>query len=529
MSGRPLVNPEKWEIILQPLFWDVFKDGVWGTVLVTMFETLQDSLMSAIKTLRGKGRLTESNMREGLELVRHSLLEADVSLPVVKDFIAGISEQALGEKVMKMLDPTEHLVRIVHDELVALMGPVDHELRLKKPLGIIMLCGLQGSGKTTTCGKLGKLLQKRGAKPMLVAADLQRPAAIDQLEVLGNTIGVPVYVDRTSKDPVAVCEAALQRAKQQDVNVVILDTAGRLHIDQELMQQLQQVERKIQPDQVFFVVDAMTGQDAVNSAKAFNEALELDGVILTKLDGDTRGGAAISVKHVTGVPIKFIGTGEVIEALEEFHPDRMAGRILGMGDIKTLLEQAQDKLDKDALEKQQARLMRGEFTLDDFRIQMNQAKRLGSFGKLLSFLPGIGQFTKMLGDMDVDADEQLRKTGGVIDSMTKDERRNPRIIDHNRRKRIADGAGVPPHQVSELIKAFLPMADMMKKMSTMGAAGQMGAMREMMTAMQKNPLDAIASPKIGTGKRLTKKEKDEAKKQREKEKKKREKEKRMKK
>jgi signal recognition particle subunit SRP54 len=257
-----------------------------------MFETLQNGLLSAIKSLRGKGKLTESNMREGLELVRQSLLEADVSLPVVKDFLARVSERAMGEAVLKLLDPTEQLVKIVHEELVQLMGPVDHSLHLKKPLAILMLCGLQGSGKTTTCGKLGQLLVKRNLKPMLVAADLQRPAAIDQLEILGQSIGVPVHVDRVNKDPVQVCQDAARKAVSLNVDVLILDTAGRLHIDQELMQQLQQIERKVQPDQVYFVVDAMTGQDAVNSAKAFNDALELDGVILTKLDGDTRGGSA---------------------------------------------------------------------------------------------------------------------------------------------------------------------------------------------------------------------------------------------
>lgn len=493
-----------------------------------MFETLQDNLMSAIRTLRGKGKLTESNMREGLDLVRQSLLEADVSFPVVKDFIARISEQALGEHVLKLLDPTEQLVKIVHEELVKLMGPVDHDIYLKKPLTTFMLCGLQGSGKTTTCGKLGRLFVKRNLKPMFVAADLQRPAAIDQLEILGQSIGVPVHVDRECKDPVQVCQDAAQKAISLGVDVLILDTAGRLHIDEELMNQLQQIEKQLQPDQVYFVVDAMTGQDAVNSAKAFNEALELDGVILTKLDGDTRGGAALSVKHITGVPIKFIGTGELIEAIEEFHPNRMAGRILGMGDVLTLIEQATEKLDREAIEKQQERLLQGEFTLDDFRSQMGQAKRLGSFSKLLSFIPGMGEINKMMGSMNVDADEEMRGVGGIIDSMTPEERRNPKIIDPSRRRRIAAGAGVQPQQVSDLIKSFLPMADMMKSMSSMNTGDRMKSLQQMTQSLGKNPIGGITAPKKGTGKRLTSQEKNEARKKREKEKKKREKEKKKK-
>jgi signal recognition particle subunit SRP54 len=494
-----------------------------------MFETLQDSLMSAIKTLRGRGRLTESNMREGLEQVRQSLLEADVSFPVVKDFIARISEQALGESVLRLLDPTEQLVKIVHEELIQLMGPVDHDLHLNSPLTTFMLCGLQGSGKTTTCGKLSDLLVKRKLKPMLVAADLQRPAAIDQLEILGQSIGVPVYIDRESKDPIKVCRDASKKALSLGVDVLILDTAGRLHIDQELMSQLQQIELQLQPDQVYFVVDAMTGQDAVNSAKAFNDALELDGVILTKLDGDTRGGAALSVKHITGVPIKFIGTGELIDALEEFHPDRMAGRILGMGDMLTLIEQASEKLDRVALEEQQNRLLKGEFTLDDFRNQMGQTRRLGSFSKILNFIPGFGHIGKMMGNMNIDADEQIRSIGGIIDSMTPEEKRNPKIIDTSRRRRIAAGAGVQPQQISELIKAFMPMAEMMKSMSSMNVRDRVAVAQQMTQMLSSTtPVTGINPPKKGTGKRLTSQEKNDARKKREREKKKREKEKRKK-
>ena len=465
-------------------------------------------------------------MREGLELVRQSLLEADVSLSVVKDFIERISHRATGEAVLRLLDPTEQLIKIVHEELIELMGPVDHSLHIRKPLTILMLCGLQGSGKTTTCGKLGKLLAKRNLKPMFVAADLQRPAAIDQLQILGESIGVPVHTDRVSKNPVQVCQDAAQKAIAQGIDVLILDTAGRLHIDEELMGQLQQIERKVQPDHVYFVVDAMTGQDAVHSAKAFNDALELDGVILTKLDGDTRGGAALSVKHVTGVPIKYIGTGELVESLEEFHPDRMAGRILGMGDMLTLIEQATEKLDQEALAKQEERLRKGEFTLDDFRAQMGQANRLGSFSKLMSFIPGMGQLNKMMDGMDVDADSEMKTIGGIIDSMTPDERRNPKIIDNSRRRRIASGAGVQPQQVNDLIKSFTPMAEMMKAMASMNMKDRMAAMRQVTQMMQGDPTAALKSAKGNTGKRLTAKEKAEAKKKREKEKQKRDKEKR---
>lgn len=481
-----------------------------------MFESLQENLISAIKTISGKGRLTEANMRSGLDMVRKSLLEADVSFPVVKDFMARISEQALGEKVMKLLNPTQAVVQIVHDELVNLMGPVDSSLHLKKPLTILMLCGLQGSGKTTTCSKLAKLLQLQKVKPMLVAADLQRPAAIDQLEILGNKIGIPVHVERDTKDPVSVCQNAVRKAKELEVDVLILDTAGRLHIDQELMNQLSTIEKRVQPDQVLFVVDAMTGQDAVNSAKAFNDALSLDGVILTKLDGDTRGGAALSVKHITGVPIKYIGTGEGIDELEEFRPEGMAERILGMGDMVSLIRQAQLKFDQDEMEKQQAKLAKGEFTLDDFRTQMQQIKRLGSMSKILSFLPGMGNLSQMMGGANIDADDEMKRVGGIIDAMTLEERRNPRVIDQSRRRRIAQGAGVEPHQVNELIKGFLPMADMMKSMSSMGKRDQMKAVQQLAGNMQNNPGGNISKVKVPV-KKLSAKEKAKAKKDREKE------------
>ena len=308
-----------------------------------MFESLQDGLKSAFKSLRGKGKLTEGNMRDGLKLVEQSLLDADVSFSVVKDFMGRVSEKALGQKVLDALDPGEQLVGVVHEELIDIMGPVDNAIPLREgQTTVLMLCGLQGSGKTTTCGKLARLLKKRGVRPMLVAADLQRPAAIQQLHVLGEQVGVPVYSEAGAQDPVKVCRDAVAKAKKEDVNLVILDTAGRLAIDEELMAQLTKIDRDVGPDHAYLVVDGMTGQDAVNSAAAFNEALELDGVILTKLDGDARGGAVLSVKHVTQVPIKFIGTGEQLESLEPFRPDGMAGRILGMGDVLELVRTAQD-------------------------------------------------------------------------------------------------------------------------------------------------------------------------------------------
>jgi len=481
-----------------------------------MFESLQENLSSALRALRGRGRLTESNMRDGLELVQRALLEADVSLPVVKDFMVRVSDQAVGETVLKSLDPTKQLVYIVHQELINLMGPVDHSLHLRGDVSVLMLCGLQGSGKTTTCGKLGRSLLQRGKKPMLVAADLQRPAAILQLQVLGEQLGLPVFADLNAKDPVALCQAAVKQAKASGTDVVILDTAGRLHVDTELMNQLSQIDRRIGPDQVYLVVDAMTGQDAVNSAKAFNEALELDGVIMTKLDGDARGGAALSVKAVTGVPIKFVGTGEHLDALEEFHPDRMAGRILGMGDVLTLVEQAKEKFDQEEMAKQEARLRKGEFTLDDFKKMLGQTKKLGPLNKIIGMIPGMSGMSDMLGDVDAESD--MRRLQGVIDSMTPDERRNPsKVIDQSRRRRIAAGAGVEPHEVNELVKQFDGMADIMKKMSGLGMRDRMRAMQDLTQGGLMNPGGKLAKQKGGTGKRLTPQERAKQKKLRDRE------------
>jgi signal recognition particle subunit SRP54 len=456
-------------------------------------------------------------MREGMALVQRALLEADVSVSVAKDFVAKVSEQALGETVLKALDPTKQLIGIVYQELANLMGPVDHSLHLKPDLTILMLCGLQGSGKTTTCGKLGKMIQERGGrKTMLVAADLQRPAAIQQLQILGQQLGLAVHADLNAKDPVALCQAAAREARATGIQVLVLDTAGRLHVDEELMAQLTQIDRRLGPDQVYLVVDAMTGQDAVRSAKAFNEALELDGVIMTKLDGDARGGAALSVKAVTGVPIKFIGTGEHLDALEEFHPDRMAQRILGMGDVLSLVEEAQRKFDQDEMKKQEERLRKGEFTLDDFKKMLGQAKKLGPINKIMSMIPGMGNMAQMMGD--VDAEGEMRQLVGIVDSMTPEERRKPsKLIDQSRRQRIAKGAGVEPAQVNELVKQFDAMADMMKKLSGMGMMQRMRAMQQLGSSGMLDPGAKLAKQKGGTGKRLTTKEKEKLRKLREKE------------
>ncbi len=481
-----------------------------------MFEALQDGLGSALKTLRGQGKLSESNMRDGLKLVEKSLLEADVSFQVVRDFMARVSEQAVGETVLKALNPSQQVVGIVYQELINLMGPVDHSLHLKgsDEVTVLMMCGLQGSGKTTSTGKLGRMLKARGRKPLLVAADLQRPAAIDQLHVLGEQLEIPVYSDRTQKDPVVVCQAAMKEAKAKGADTVILDTAGRLHIDQELMGQLERIDRQCSPQQVYLVVDSMTGQDAVNSAKAFNDALELDGVILTKLDGDARGGAALSVKQVTGVPIKFIGTGEHLDALEEFHPDRMAGRILGQGDLLSLVEKAQQEFDQDEMLRQEERLRKGEFTLEDFRQQLSQMTRLGPLQKVMGLIPGMGKLTEAMGD--VDPEEDMKRLFGIIDSMTPEERRSPKVIDQSRRRRIAAGAGVEPHEVNELVKQFDAMAQIMTSMAGKGMKERMQMVRQLQSGMV-NGAGSLARQKVGTGKRLSNAEKAKLKKQREKE------------
>ncbi|MEO2045075.1 MAG: signal recognition particle protein [Pirellulales bacterium] len=483
-----------------------------------MFESLQDGLQGALKSIRGKGKLSEANMRDGLKLVERSLLEADVSFPVVQLFMQRVTEFAVGEKVLKSLDPSQQIFGVVHQELINLMGPVDHSLHLrgKGEVTVLMMCGLQGSGKTTTCGKLGRILKQADRSPLMVAADLQRPAAIDQLHVLGEQLEIPVFSDRGQKDPVAVCKAAVKEARKIGADVVILDTAGRLHVDDELMGELGRIDRQCGPDQVYLVVDGMTGQDAVHSAKAFNESLELDGVVMTKLDGDARGGAALSVKQVTGVPIKFIGTGEHLDALEEFHPDRMAGRILGQGDILSLVEKAQREFDQDEMLEQEERLKKGQFTLDDFKKQLSQIKKLGPMQKIMGMIPGMSGMTDALDDMDPEQD--LKRLFGIIDSMTAAERTNPtKTIDQSRRRRIAAGAGVEPHEVNDLVKQFDAMAQMMTQMAGKGIRDRMKMVRELQNSAMSGSGGQLSKSKKSTGKRMSAKEKAKARKIREKE------------
>jgi signal recognition particle subunit SRP54 len=480
-----------------------------------MFESLQTGLRSALKTLQGKAKLTEANMRDGLALVEQSLLEADVSYSVVKDFVARVAEKAMGEKVLLALNPTQQLIGIIHQELIDTLGPVDPTIHLRKDVTVLMMCGLQGSGKTTTCGKLAKLLGQSKKTCLLVAADLQRPAAIEQLHVIGRQLEVPVYSEPGAKDPVAVCQNAVQKARNEQIPVVVLDTAGRLAIDQELMDQLVRIDNKVHPDQVFLVVDGMTGQDAVNSAKAFNEALELDGVIMTKLDGDARGGALLSVKHVTGVPIKFIGTGEHLDALEPFRPEGMTSRILGMGDIVGLVDTVQKAVDIEQQKALEAKLAAGEFTLDDFKGQLRQVLQPGLMMKMLSMLPGMGDMAQMMNGSD--AEGEMKRMLGIIDSMTPQERRNPKVIDPSRRNRIARGSGVQVQEVNALIKQFDMMAPVMKTMAGKGMGQRMQALQELQKSGMFNPGASMPKVKGSTGKRLTSKEKAELRKKREKE------------
>lgn len=481
-----------------------------------MFDDLNKRLSSAFGRFRARGLLTEANIQEGLRDVRTALLEADVSLSVVQELMRRITDKAVGAELVKSVRPEQQVVKIVHDELLEIMGPTDTEIRFEKSgPTILMLCGLQGSGKTTTVGKLAKMLtEKHGRRPMLVAADLQRPAAVEQLKVLGRQVGVPVHAEDGASDPVKVCQNALVAANKADRDTIILDTAGRLHIDDDLMDQLRQVEKRVKPHVVYFVCDAMTGQDAVNSAKAFNEALDLDGVILTKLDGDARGGAALSIRQVTGVPIKFVGKGEKLDKLEGFDPGRVVGQMLGMGDIVSLVEEAQKHISEEEALRQQERMAKGKFDLNDFRNQILQMKKMGPVKDLLGKIPGMNQ---MAGQLDgVDADAEVRRIQGIIDSMTPKERSNPALIDIPRRRRIAAGAGVDPSDVSGLIKQFDGMAALIKQMSQMSMMDRVRALTGMGRAGMLNPGAQFGIPKGGTGKRLSPKEKEKLRKEREK-------------
>ncbi len=435
-----------------------------------MFDTLSERLGSVFKGMRGRGRMTEENVAEAMREIRTALLEADVHVDVARDFANRVQQQAIGQEIIGTLKPEQVMVKVVHDELVALMGPVDPRIPFVTPgPTIVMLAGLQGSGKTTTCGKMAKMVAAKGKRPLMVAADLKRPAAIDQLEVLGEQINVPVYTERGHDNVVKVCRNGIKQARKLDRDVVFLDTAGRLAIDEEMMAEVAKVAQMTQPHQIYLVIDAMTSQDAVNTAKAFNERLELDGVILTKFDSDTRGGAALSVKAITGKPIKFIGVGEKLENIEPFHPDRIAGRILGMGDVLSLVEQAQAQFDQDEAEKIQKRMAKGTLTLEDFLDQMRKVQKMGSIKGLMKMIPGMGS---AVDDADIDESE-IGQIQAIILSMTRKERQDPSIINSSRRRRIARGSGCDPQDVSGLVKQFGMMRDQMKAMANMSMMGKM--------------------------------------------------------
>jgi signal recognition particle subunit SRP54 len=433
-----------------------------------MFEAISESLTRALDRIRGRRRLTEKNIQEGMREVRRALLEADVHYKVVKHFIDRVTERAIGQDLIRNITAGQQIVKIVQDELEALMGPVDTRIEInQKGPTTIMMVGLHGCGKTTTCAKLARFLQKKGHRPLLVAADVQRPAAIEQLKVLGTQLNIPVYFEEPGwlrgKAP-SICSRSLKHAEKNGLDVVILDTAGRLHIDEELMKELRDIKRKTNPQNIFLVCDAMTGQDAVNSAKEFNERLAIDGVVLTKLDGDARGGAALSVRTVTGRPIKFVGVGEKLDKIEEFYPDRMASRILGMGDVVTLVEKAQEAMDREETERLGRKLLEDRFTLEDFLQQLQQIKKMGPIKDLLGMIPGLGSQLK---GIEIEGNELVR-IEAIIQSMTAGERENPDILNASRRKRIAKGCGCTPAEVGQLIKQFRQMKKMVKSMTRFG-------------------------------------------------------------
>ncbi len=435
-----------------------------------MFDTLSDRLNSVFKKLKGHGKLTEKNIEDGLKEVRMALLEADVHYKVVKQFIAGIKSRALGQEVMESLTPGQQVVKIVNDELTDLMGRQHEDLRVSGSSPVsIMLVGLQGSGKTTTTGKLAVHLRKTGRKPYLVPADVYRPAAIDQLEKVGEQLGFPVFSSNTDMDPVQICRDARTAAQQAGCDTVLLDTAGRLHVDEDLMAELASIKNAVQPSDVLLVADAMTGQDAVHIAASFDKALDIGGVVLTKMDGDARGGAALSIKAVTGKPLKFIGTGEKSNALEAFHPDRMASRILGMGDALTLIEKAQTMMEDKNAEDFEKKLRKNQFTLEDFRDQMVSIRKMGSFSDLLKMIPGLGN-SKQLKQLNVD-DRELVKIEAIINSMTPEERCRHSIINGSRRKRIAKGSGTRVQDVNKLLKNYMQVMKMVKKINKSGMRG----------------------------------------------------------
>ena len=439
-----------------------------------MFDNLSGKLDKAFQLLKGHGRITEINVAETLKEVRRALLDADVNYKTAKDFTEKVKQKALGQDVLTSLKPGQLMIKIVKDELTELMGGDSSEIDLTAKPSIVLMSGLQGSGKTTFSAKLANFLRKKNSmKPLMVACDVYRPAAIEQLHVLGKDLDIEVYSEQDNKDPVAIAKAGIKYAKSKGFNLVIVDTAGRLAIDEFMMTEISNIKKAIKPQEVLFVVDSMTGQDAVNSAKAFNEVLDFDGVVLTKLDGDSRGGAALSIKSVVDKPIKFIGTGEKMEALDAFHPARMADRILGMGDVVSLVERAQQQFDEEEARKVQKKIAKNKFGFDDFLNQIQQIKKMGDMKDLVGMIPGAG---KMMKDVDID-DDSFKHIEAIIHSMTPKERSNPALIDHSRKKRISKGSGTTLDDVNQLMKQFSQMNKMMRMMQTMGSSKMMQMMQ----------------------------------------------------
>jgi signal recognition particle subunit SRP54 len=448
-----------------------------------MFESLSDRLQTVFQKLGGKGKLTEDDVREGMKQVRLALLEADVNFKVVKDFVAKVTEQAIGEEVTKSLTPAQQVVKIVHRELIELLGSANVPLvEAKAGPTVLMMVGLQGAGKTTLAAKLALFLRKKGKRPLLVAADVYRPAAITQLESLGKQLNIPVHSEGTQASPPEIARNAVQRARLEGLNYVIIDTAGRLQIDERLMEELEQIVAAVQPAEKLLVVDAMIGQEAVRVAEEFNRRVALSGVVMTKVDGDARGGAALSVRAVTGVPIKFLGTGEKVDAntLEPFHPERLASRILGMGDVLSLIERAEQIYDEDQAKKMQKKLVKGSFDFEDFLGAMQQMRKLGPLQQILAMIPGMGQLAR---DEELVSEKDLKKIEAIIFSMTKQERRNPDMIKGRRKERIAKGSGTQLQDVTSLVGQFKQMQRMMKKMGTGGGRGGMDP-RELMRRLR---------------------------------------------
>ena len=434
-----------------------------------MFESLSDRLESAFKTLKGQGRISDINIATSLKEIRRALVDADVNYKIAKSFTDTVKEKAIGEKVINAVSPGQLMVKIVQDELTELMGGSASEINLSGNPSIILIAGLQGSGKTTFSAKLANFLKtKKNKRPLLVAGDVYRPAAIEQLKVLGEQTQVTVYTEEENKNPVEIARHAVNHAKQNGFDVVIIDTAGRLAIDEQMMQEIEQVKSNTNPQETLFVVDSMTGQDAVNTAKTFNERLNFDGVVLTKLDGDTRGGAALSIKYTVQKPIKFVGTGEKLDALDVFHPDRMAQRILGMGDIVSFVEKAQEQYNQEEAVKLQKKIRKNQFDFNDFLSQLNQIKKMGNIKDLMGMIPGMNKLAK---DVDID-DDSFKKLEAVILSMTPEERSNPDLLNGSRRKRLADGSGNTIQDVNKFIKQFNEMKKMMKSLTKMSAAGR---------------------------------------------------------